>query len=109
MNLYSQYIVEREGLGIVEFDHGFATYIQVDADTFYLQDIFVEKEHRKSGLAKELSKQVALIAKEAGAKKLTGSVCLIAKGVTVSMKAILGDGFEYSHANGNTLYFAKEI
>jgi predicted GNAT family acetyltransferase len=109
MSLYAQYIEEREGFSIIESDHGFATYIKVDDETYYLRDIFVEKEFRKSGLAKELSRQVAEIAKADGAKRLTGSVSTIANGVTVSMKAILADGFEFSHANGNMLYFAKEL
>jgi len=109
MSLYAKYVEEREGFSIIEGGHGFATYIKVDDDTFYLRDIFVEEEYRKSGLAKELSKQVADIAKEAGAKRLTGSVSVLANGVTVSMKAVLADGFEFSHMNGTTLYFAKEI
>lgn len=108
-SLYAQYIKEREGFESVEVEHGFATYIQVDPDTVYLRDIFVEEGFRKQGIASELSKMVMDISRILGAKRLTGSVCTDAKGVTVSMKALLADGFTFSHALGNMLYFAKEV
>lgn len=109
ISLYAQYIKEREGFETLEVEHGFATYKQIEPDMVYLRDIFVEDNFRQNGIASDLSKQVALIAKDLGCKKLTGSVCIDAIGVTISMKALLGDGFQYSHASGNMIYFVKDI
>jgi GNAT superfamily N-acetyltransferase len=109
MSLYAQYVKEREGFETLEVEHGFATYKQVDPDMVYLRDIFVEQDFRQDGIATKLSKQVAEIAKGLGATKLTGSVCIDAAGVTISMKALLGDGFQFSHAVGNMIYFVKDI
>jgi predicted GNAT family acetyltransferase len=108
-SLYGQYIKEREGFDIVETEYGFATYTSVDEQTIYLRDIFIVAEKRRSGLATELSTKVAEIAKELGKNKILGSICIDAKGVTTSMAALLGDKFKFSHANGNMLYFVKDI
>lgn len=109
-SLYAQYIKEREGFETLEVEHGFATYKQVEKDMVYLRDIFVEDTFRQNGLASELSRQVAEIAKGLGCNKLTGSICVSDDiGVTISMKALLGDRFKYSHAHGTMLYFVKDI
>lgn len=109
MSLYADYLKERQGIETVEHEFGFATYKRIDAETVYLQDIFVVKEHRRNGVASELSAKIAEIAKASGAKKLIGSVDITAHGVTESMKAILGDGFRFSHAQGNGIYFVKML
>ena len=110
-NLYSKYIKEREGIDTVvhENGHGYATYKKLDDGSYYLIDIFVEKEYRRSHIATQLSEQVKQIALADKATTMLGSVCLTTNGVTESLKAVLGDGFKYSHASNNTLYFKKEI
>lgn len=109
MEMYKKYIKERENSDLVEVAHGFATYRHIEADTVYLVDIFVEEEYRQDGIGKTLSHEVAKIAKELGATKLAGSICLGANGVTLLMAALIGDGFKFTHANGNMLYFIKDI
>jgi GNAT superfamily N-acetyltransferase len=107
--LYSQYIKERENMDMVCVPHGFATYLKIDDDTYYLVNIFVEKGFRARGLASELSEMVRQIAKADGAKRMLGSVDITKNGVTESLSAILANGFRYSHANGNGLYFEKDV
>ncbi len=109
MNLFSKYLEERQGTKVITSDVGFATYKQIDDETVYLIDIFVEKEHRRKGLASQLSLQVQIEAERLGCTKLLGSVDITANGVTNSLKAVLADGFEFSHGSGNVLYFIKNI
>ena len=107
MNLYAQYISERENKNLVQVAHGFATYQKIDAESYYIVDIFVEKGFRKNGIASELSEAVRKIAINDGASKLFGSVDIGTNGVTESMAAIIANGFKYSHSNGNMIYFVK--
>lgn len=109
MSMYADYIKEREGFETIEVENGFATYKRLNEDEFYLRDIFVENEHRVNGIAKILSGSVAKIAKEAGATKLIGSVHLRGNGVEVSLLAVMGDGFKFSHSVDSMLYFVKDI
>ena len=108
-SLYAQYIKEREGIELVQVEHGFATYQKINSDLYYLVDIFVEQGFRKSGIATKLSSMICEVALKNGAKQLLGSVDISRKGVTESMSAILADGFRYSHSEGNGIYFLKDI
>jgi GNAT superfamily N-acetyltransferase len=109
LNLYAEYIKEREGSEIIVLDHGFVTYRQVDGNVFYLVDMYVEKAYRKSGVAWDLHNKVCDIARNAGATQLITSACTDAAGVTVSLKVILAGGFKYSSSNGNMLYFVHDL
>ena len=109
MKLYTQYLKEREDMDVVCVEHGFATYKKVSEDTYYLVDVFVEKLYRRNGIASELNELVTQIALQDGAKKLLGSVDITKPNVTGSMAVILANGYKYSHANGNGIYFIKEI
>ena len=109
LDLYAQYVAEREGLLIISHEDGFATYQKVDDNTYYIVDIFVTKEKRRAGLAYKLADEIVDIAKKDGAKILLGSVCTTVKGVTESMAFIIGYGMKYSSTSGTMLYFAKDI
>jgi GNAT superfamily N-acetyltransferase len=108
-SLYANYLSEREGVSVLEIEHGFAVYQKLNNDSYYLRDIYVEPEYRSQGLATKLSDMVAEIARKDGASRLIGSVDVTKRGVTVSMKAILADGFEFVEMNGNGIYFAKKL
>lgn len=109
IDLYKQYLIEREDKHLVSLEGGFATYKQVDQNSVWLVDIFVVKELRRNGVATKLSEMVAEKAKELGCNTLIGSVDITANGVTQSMQAILSDGFKFSHGQGNMLFFTKAL
>ena len=109
MHLYKQYLEEREGGFLIAEEHGFVTYKQIDALSVWIVDIFVEKDHRKEGIATRLSALVVEEARKLGCTRVYGTADINAKGVTTSLKSILADGFEFSHAEGNMLYFIKNI
>lgn len=108
MSLYADYLIEREGKSVLELEHGFAVY-QFLGDTCYIVDIYVKPQHRKSGYASIMADKIAKLAKEKGYNKLLGSVDLRANGCTISMKALLGYGFNLKFCDGQTIFLEKEI
>jgi predicted GNAT family acetyltransferase len=102
---------EREDVSLVESKHGFATYSILNDGSFYIIDIYVDKEHRKSGEATQLESEIISIAKKAGSSKLIGSVCLTANGVTESLNVLLRSGYKFLNIDQQKLmmYFVKEI
>jgi hypothetical protein len=116
-SLYAEYLLEREGISLISNEHGFATYRKLDTGDYWMMDVFVKKQKksnsgwsgRRAGVAHQLSRDIAAIAKKDGANFLVTSICLDVNGVTESMKAILGDGFRYANSNGNMLFFNKSL
>lgn len=108
MSLYKDYVKEREGLETLESPHGFALY-KIKDNECYIQDIFVDRMHRRSGIAAEMADKVADMAKEQGCIWLVGSVDTRAKGSDTSIKVLLAYGMKFSTAKGDMLYFVKGI
>jgi hypothetical protein len=109
MNLYAQYIKERENTEIIVLDHGFATYRKLNNVSYYLVDMFVEKAYRKCNVAWDLNNMICDIAKKDGASVIFTSVCTDAAGVSISLAVVLAGGFEFSSRDGNMLYFKKNL
>jgi L-amino acid N-acyltransferase YncA len=108
--MLSEYILEREGIQTLEYEHGFCTYdVRADLDYVYIVDIYVRKSCRKAGLAAKMADEVTSIARENGCHFLLGSVDPRTNGATASTKVLLAYGFEVSHIDGQLLMFKKEI
>lgn len=109
--MYAAYLKEREDIETVTSEHGFATFNVMEDGSFYIVDIYVKPEQRRSGAATELEAQIIAKAKKAGAKRVVGSVCLSVKDVTRSMQTLLGSGYRFTTADytREMLYFEKEI
>lgn len=108
VSLYAQYVLERQGKQILEHAQGFATYSFID-NAVYIEDIFVQKEYRQTGLAAHMADLICEIAKEKGYKKLFGSVVPSANGSTDSLKVLLAYGFKLDSSANNFIAFSKEI
>lgn len=108
MSQYKRYTEERSDSKIIEDKHGFIKYRIVE-NGVYIEDIFIEKEFRKSQKASKLADEVCEIAKKSGYKIVFGSVCTDAKGSTTSIKVLLGYGMEVHSASNNMIYFKKSI
>ena len=112
MNLYRDYMKEREGGDLVYNDKGFATYKEIkvgEIPLIYIVNIFAKKEYRKTGVASSLADQIAKIAESKGIKYLLGSVDPKANGATDSMKALLAYGFTLSYMDERLIYLKKGI
>jgi GNAT superfamily N-acetyltransferase len=108
LSLYGQYVIEREGMEIIESPIGFATYYFVEKEC-YIKDIFVLKDHRKTGEATHLADEITKIAKSKGCTKLYGTICPTAKGSTESMKVLLAYGFKLDSSVSNFIALVKEL
>ena len=108
MSLYAQYISEREGKHILEHAQGFATYVFMEKGC-YIEDIFVVKEYRQTGVAAHLADQIAEIAKEKGYTRLFGSVVPSANNSTISLEVLLAYGFKLDSSSNNFILLVKEI
>ena len=112
MSLYGDYIKERKGYGIIEDEHGFATYGTMDVDgekAMYIEEIFVRPEFRQNKIASKYADEIALIAKNNGIKKLIGSVCTATNNAHQSLLVLLGYGFKLYSNDHDTIYFIKDI
>lgn len=110
MELYAEYIAEREGFKMIRDEYGFATYYINEHENFvYLRDIFVTKNYRRNRHAWSYADKIVEIAKELKLEKMVGSICLDTNGATASMKTLLAYGFEIKSVHGNMIYLEKEI
>lgn len=107
-SLHGQYLKERENKEIIESEKGFATFF-FENDYVYLEDIFVNKKHRRSGECYKMADEVAKIAKEKGYKKMLGSVCPSAPSSTESLQVLINYGFKLASSTDNMIYFIKNL
>ena len=105
MELYSEYIKERENADIVYNDIAFMTY-KKDGEGVFIIDAYVKPEHRKTGVARELLTQIENIT---DTKVLYTSTDITANNWIESEKAIINLGFEFKIKRGNQNYYIKEI
>lgn len=109
MSFYAEYIREQTHGDIIETEHGFATYVFLDAQTCYIRDIFVTKEAREQGKASSISAVIEDLARSKGCTKLVGSVIPSAKNSTRSLKVLLAYGFELASASPDLIMFEKRL
>lgn len=108
MSLYGKYIKERLGREIIETEHAFITFYQYE-DGYYVENVYVDPDYRKTGIASSLVDEVAEIAINAGYKKLYVSVVPSANGSNDSMRAILAYGFKLNSSANNFILLKKEL
>lgn len=112
MDLYAQYLMERTGDLIHRHEDGFATFRYLkngDKKSVYIVDIFVVKKARKSGVATLIADLVAAEARLEGCTEMLGTVCPSANGSTVSLKSLLGYGFELMSASNDAIILRKDL
>jgi GNAT superfamily N-acetyltransferase len=110
MSLYAEYLQERTGDEILELASGFATYRFINNGTsVYIIDIYVEPEHRKTGLASALADQICRWAKDRGCSELLGTVAMGKPWTTDNTKVMLGYGMAIHSATPEAIIFRKEL
>lgn len=108
MSLFGKYISERLGHGIVENDHGFATY-SFEPQGVYIRDLYVDPDHRHNKAASKLADQIILKAKERGCTKVFGSVQPSTNNSTDSLKVLLAYGFKLSSCTNDFILMEMSI
>lgn len=108
MSLFADYKLERENKTVLETEEFFASY-EHSGDTVYIEDIYVVPSKRKSGLATRVANQIVAFAKQAGCKKLMGSVSVNAQGAHESLLVLIAYGMKLSSVRNDVIFFEKEI
>lgn len=112
MSMHAEYIRERLGDEVLEYEEGFATYRFIDdsgVKAVYIVDIFVRPDFRKTKMASIMADEIVEKAKEKGCKRLIGTVCPTAKNATDSLRVLLGYGMELYQCDKSAVIFKKEI
>lgn len=114
MSHYASYVSERLGKLVYEFPEGFIVYWYPEhkehGETLYIEDIFVDAKHRRTGIATQRADEICEAAKGRGVKVMYGSVNPLAKGATNSLKCLLYYGMDLSHIGDDGLiYFIKSL
>jgi len=108
-SLYSQYIKERCGRGILESEDGFATFDYVTDEIVYIIDLYVVPEKRRNHYAAFLADKIVEQAVKDGKKFLLGSVDQTAKGAEDSQKVLEAYGMRLYKTAAPMLFYVKEI
>lgn len=93
---------------MVEESFGFASYQITDKDC-YVEDVYVDPDHRLDYRATRLIDAVLDLAKEAGCETVSTTVNCGFKNPTASLKAALSYGFKVSGASNNIIILRMEI
>lgn len=108
MSSYFNYIKECRGLDVVGGAYGFATYL-ISGEECYIEDVYVEPDHRKTGIGAQFIDRIKMIAKEKKCKILTTTVNLTHKSPETSLVACFHVGFKIFSANNGTIFLKMEL
>lgn len=106
MKLWELYIAEREGAKIICTDHSFVTYKNTENNELIVIDLFVEKEHRKSGLIRKMWDE--MIQKEKP-KMVYGTTDISALNWETSHNFMISFGFNPYTKEDNIIHYYREI
>jgi GNAT superfamily N-acetyltransferase len=107
---YKDFLISKAGYdGAFENPHGFILYKQITPTEMRIGEIYIEPKIRNMGLARELANQVTELAISKGCTHLSCMTHLTGNDDHLSMLAILHYGFKPVAANGNEIFFVKEI
>jgi len=109
LSLYAKYLTERTNKGILEVEHGFATFEYLPGDIVYIIDLYVDPEYRKSHIAAKMADTICEEAAKAGNKFLLGSVDASAKGAEISCKVLEAYGMKPYKVAKPMIFYIKPI
>jgi hypothetical protein len=108
INLYAEYIKEREGLSLLTTESSFLSY-KIDKEIALLSDLFVSKEKRKSFECFGIVSCFFDICKEQGAKLVVCQVDRMANSYQDSLATIKRYYFSQFSDDGRFIFLKKEV
>lgn len=110
MNLYKEYIKERENKEIIVIDQGFVTF-EIVKPYIYLCDMYVRKEDRQLGYADILEGAVMLAGKTNDCDEILTSASLDADDFSMNKHVIRKRKYKFFKLDKPTkmVYFSKEL
>ncbi len=111
MSFYADYVRERFNKQVWEDQTGFIVWHYVETKgmgrCLYIEDIYVEPQHRLHGAAARMADQVVEEAAANGVFTVLGTVDVTAFNASDSMKTLLAYGMVPLSTEGNLVWFRK--
>lgn len=107
--MFSDYFLEVDGDFTLEIEGGFMVYTFPSEEECYIKRVYVAPEKRKSGLGRYMLEKLEYIAKQHGAKFVTGSVRPSSKTATESLQAQFACGFKLFASGQDAIFTKKEL
>lgn len=101
-------MLERESAFVLDVEGGFCIYKLLE-NSLYLQDIFVVKELRKTGLTRKMFNQIKEAAIVNAKPEIIGSVVVGSPGAEHSVAIMLAEGFKMAAVENNVIWFSYEV
>lgn len=108
LNLYEQYLFEREGAKVIKGEHGFITY-KIIKDQCLLLDMFVEKSKRRCGVFSELFSELMNISLGHKCAVMTARVFLVDPNHKTTLQVAMSVGAEIVEANNNCISLVLKL
>jgi len=108
MELYKEYIAERENQHLFYNDKGFITWEYMN-DSVHIVDIYVRPQYRKTGEGVSLEKVVLDEAKLRGYKTIICSACTDTNNWEKSLEILKKVGYEEILRESNMIWLCKQI
>lgn len=108
MSMYCDYLKEVYGKNVTE-NHNSVIVWTMNAETLYIEDMYIKPEFRACGLGKDLMQAMIHIAKGNGCTKLLTSITMLNKYRDLNMQIFLKQGFSISSLGAGIIYLVKEI
>jgi GNAT superfamily N-acetyltransferase len=107
-DMYKKYLEDKNGEQLVVLPHGFFTYLQV-ANELWVNDIYVNPEHRRAGIGKEFINQLQSIAKSLDCKYLVGRIDIGHKDHQQALMFHMGVGAKVIKSENNQIWTCLEV
>ena len=103
MSMYSDFIMEREGVNSFETEEGFITYT-LNEKGCCIHNIYIDPQYRDEGWGHVLFQRVIDLAKDKGLKELYGTISPSPIGSHKSLCILLKRGFVLHSCVDNLIY-----
>lgn len=108
MEKYKKYIFEREGMKLIESEHGFVSY-GVDRNHLYIGDMYVEPQYRANNIARRFIEILNEIAKKEKCTQIIARIRIADRGRSVTMAASLKVGFQIHSIDRDSIIISKAV
>lgn len=106
--LYAKYILERQGLQILEDESSFMFY-KISNNELFLAEMFIEKSERATTRLKRMIDMLSQIGIESGCDVMTATIHLADPGCNHTLSSALKAGFKLARANNDIILISKEL
>lgn len=108
MDLFKQYLAEREGKQVLENKTGFIIYKLFEKECF-IADMFILPENRSSQALSLFINELVGIAKKHGCECITANIHVADSANQKTLRAALKMGFNIFAANNNVIMISKDL